>query len=112
MSADLPLDVFSSAWLLCDKGNDQIANEEGHVMKTMRLTTTGIARILARGIKSHFNPERQQAEIERLVNLLQDLAMSRALESADIHTRNEHRRAESDAAILERLASELAATIG
>jgi selenocysteine lyase/cysteine desulfurase len=48
-------------------------------MKTTTLTATGIARVLARGIKANFAPDNQRAEIDRLVEYLQDLAMSRGM---------------------------------
>jgi hypothetical protein len=80
-------------------------------MKTKRLTTTGIARILARGIKANFNPENQHAEIARLAEYLQDLAMSRAMEAELTQGRGECQRAEDDADFLDDLASELEATV-
>jgi hypothetical protein len=45
------------------------------------LTAHGFARVLARGIQANFAPTHQAAEIDRLVEYLQDLAMSRAMES-------------------------------
>ena len=42
------------------------------------LTPHGIARLLAQGIQASFAPQHQQAEVERLVEYLQDLAVSRA----------------------------------
>ena len=45
------------------------------------LTPRGIARLMARGIRANFAPEHQPAEIERLVEYLQDLAMSRGMDS-------------------------------
>jgi len=80
-------------------------------MKTKRLTTTGIARILARGIKANFIPKSQRAEIERLVEYLQDLAMSRAMEAELTQGRGERQRAEDDADFLDDLAGELEATV-
>jgi len=80
-------------------------------MKTKRLTTTGIARILARGIKANFNPDKQQAEIGRMVEYLQDLAMSRAMDAELTQERGERQRAEGDADFLDDLASELEATV-
>ena len=72
-----------------------------------QLTTTGIARILARGIKANFNPDTQNAEIGRLVEYLQDLAMSRAMVAELTEVRDEYRRAEDDADFLDDLASKL-----
>jgi hypothetical protein len=80
-------------------------------MKTKRLTTTGIARILARGIKANFNPDNQQTEIARVVEYLQDLAMSRAMEAELTQGRGERQRAEGNADFLDDLASELEATV-
>ena len=80
-------------------------------MKTKTLTMTGIARVLARGIKANFNPESQQAEIERLVEYLQDLAMSRGMNAEMGDNWGERQRAENDAGILDAIASELEATI-
>ena len=79
-------------------------------MKTKTLTMTGIARVLARGIKANFNPESQQAEIERLVEYLQDLAMSRGMSAEMADAWGERQRAENDADILDAIASELEAT--
>jgi len=45
------------------------------------LTAHGFARVLARGIQANFAPTHQAAEIDRLVEYLEDLAMSRAMES-------------------------------
>lgn len=80
-------------------------------MKTKTLTTTGIARILARGIKANFTPENQRAEIERLVEYLQDLAMSRGMHAELMDSTPERQRAENDADLLNAIASELEATI-
>ncbi len=76
-------------------------------MKTKTLTATGFARVLARGIKANFNPESQQAEIERLVEYLQDLAMSRGMHADEIPAWGERQRASNDADILDAIASEL-----
>lgn len=76
-------------------------------MKTKTLTATGIARVLARGIKTNFNPESHQAEIGRLVEYLQDLAMSRGMHADEIPSWGERQRAENDADILDAIASEL-----
>jgi hypothetical protein len=80
-------------------------------MQTTRLTTRGIARVLARGIKANFNPESQRAEIERLVEYLQDLATSRGMHAELIQSRGERQQAENDADILDAIASELEATL-
>ena len=45
------------------------------------LTAHGFARVLARGIKANFTPTHQAAEIDRLVEYIEDLAMSRAMET-------------------------------
>ena len=80
-------------------------------MKTKTLTMTGIARVLARGIKANFNPENQRAEIDRLVEYLQDLAMSRGMNAEMADAWGERQRAENDADLLDAIASELEATI-
>ena len=76
-------------------------------MKSTRLTTTGVARVLARGIKANFNPESQQAEIGRLVEYLQDLAMSRGMHAEMAAAWGERQRAKTDADILDAIATEL-----
>ena len=76
-------------------------------MKTTTLTATGIARVLARGIKANFAPENQRAEIDRLVEYLQDLAMSRGMHAEMAETWGDRQRAENDADILDAIASEL-----
>lgn len=73
-------------------------------------TTTEVARILARGIKANFNPKNQQAEIERLVEYLQDLAMSRGMHADEIPAWGERRRATRDADVLDAIAYELETT--
>jgi hypothetical protein len=80
-------------------------------MKTARLSTTGVARVLARGIKANFNPENQRVEIDRLVEYLQDLAMSRGMHAEMATARGERQRAETDADILDRIATELEAAV-
>ena len=80
-------------------------------MKTTRLTTTGIARVLARGIRANFAPENQQAEIQRMVEYLQDLAMSRGMAAELAEADGERRLADSDADFLDAIASELEAAI-
>ena len=80
-------------------------------MKTTRLTTTGVARVLARGIKANFNPESQRAETQRLVEYLQDLAMSRGMHAEMAVARGERQQADNDADVLDAIASELGATL-
>lgn len=80
-------------------------------MKTKTLTATGFARVLARGIKANFNPESQRAEIERLVEYLQDLAMSRCMHAELMDSTRERQQAENDADILDRIATELEAAV-
>ena len=80
-------------------------------MKTKTLTPTGIARVLARGIKDNFNPESQRAETQRLVEYLQDLAMSRGMHAEMAAAWGERQRADNDADILDAIASELEATL-
>ena len=76
-------------------------------MKKNSLTATGFARVLARGIRANFAPENHTAEIERLAELLWDLAMSRSTDAELTTHVREKRRAESDAEILDAIASEL-----
>ena len=80
-------------------------------MKTKTLTPTGIARVLARGIKDNFNPESQRAETQRLVEYLQDLAMSRGMRAEMAEAWGDRQRAENDAELLDAIACELDATV-
>jgi len=80
-------------------------------MKTTRLTATGIARVLARGIKANYAPENQRAEVERLVEYLQDLAMSRGMDAELTKASGERSRAENDAVVLDGIATELEAVV-
>ncbi len=80
-------------------------------MTTTHLTTTGIARVLARGIRANYAPENQQAEIERLVEYLQDLAMSRGMHAELIDGTRERQQAENDADLLDAIACELETTV-
>jgi hypothetical protein len=41
------------------------------------LTPLGVARILQRGIRAHFSPEKQKSELDKLVEYLEALIMSR-----------------------------------
>jgi hypothetical protein len=47
--------------------------------KTM--TALGFARLLTRGIEANYTPETKPAEIQRLVEYLQDLAVSRSTDA-------------------------------
>ena len=80
-------------------------------MKTTRLTTSGIARVLARGIKANFNPESQRAETQRLIEYLQDLAASRGMHAEMATAWGERQQADNDADILDSIANELEATL-
>ena len=80
-------------------------------MKMTRLTTTGIARVLARGIRANYAPENQHSEIERLVEYLQDLAMSRGMHAEWIDGTRERQQAENDADLLDAIACELETTV-
>jgi hypothetical protein len=79
-----------------------------HITRTRTLTPCGVARLFARGIQASYAPENQQMELERLVEYLQDLAVSRnndaELPSA---TAPSIRRAQADAEWFDRLATEL-----
>jgi len=50
-------------------------------------TIRGIARSIIRGVQANFNPENQQTELERIVELFQDMAVSCEMidESAPCH---------------------------
>jgi hypothetical protein len=78
-------------------------------MKPTRLTTKGFARVLARGIRANFSPEHQQTEIGRLVEYLQDLAMSRGRDAELAAISGEQTRADNDASVLDDIAAELEA---
>ena len=80
-------------------------------MKTTQLTTTHIARILARGIKANFAPPNQDDETRRLVGLLQDLAMARDGDKFTAKTAVEGVEAANDSDWLDDLARELEATM-
>ncbi len=75
---------------------------------TRTLTVHGVAQVLFRGIRANFAPEHQAAEAERLVEYLQDLAMSRAAD-AELPgcSMADARQAERDADWLDKVASEL-----
>jgi hypothetical protein len=76
-------------------------------MRPRVLTPTGIARLLTRGIEDTYTPEYQQAEIGRLVEYLQELAVSRARRA---ELANDP-RSEGDADFLDAIACELEATV-
>ena len=80
-------------------------------MNTKNLTVAGIARMLARGIRANYAPDNQQAEIERLVEYLQNLAMSRAMDADLTENQHDQRRAENDGNLLDAIACELEETI-
>jgi hypothetical protein len=77
------------------------------------LTPHGVARLLGRGVRASFAPEHQEAEVERLVEYLQDLAVSRANE-AELPggTSAAAARASSDAEWLETIACGLQESLG
>jgi hypothetical protein len=77
-------------------------------MKKNALTPYGVARLLARGIRANFAPQNQRAEVQRLVEYLQDMGMSRA-DEAELPgtTVMAAARASSDAGWLEAIASQL-----
>lgn len=50
-------------------------------MRHKTLPPRGIAGVMVRGILANFAPDNQQAEVERLIEYLQDLAMSRGMEA-------------------------------
>jgi hypothetical protein len=67
------------------------------------LTPMGVARILARGIRANFAPDHQPAELDKLTELLRDMAMAR---DADGETSRD-RLAAGDADWLVAIADEL-----
>ena len=52
----------------------------------MRTTTTQIANALRKGIEANFAPENQAAELEKLAELLCDMAASLEMDSIVDHT--------------------------
>ncbi len=71
------------------------------------LTPKGIARILARGIRANYAPENQDVEIDKLVEYLTDLAMSRDADASNAKNHVEARQAEEDAYWLDAIAANL-----
>lgn len=65
---------------------------EGINMKTAR----GVARSIIRGVKANFAPENRQAELERIVEFFQDLAMSLEM-TADLPGGSDVHRKDADA---------------
>lgn len=58
-------------------------------------TTRGIARSIIRGVKANFAPENQEAELEKIVELFQDLAMSLEM-TADLPNGSDVHRKDAD----------------
>lgn len=77
--------------------------------KRNTLTPAGVARILARGIRANFAPEHWISETDQLADLLLDMAMSRSSEG-ELAKGQEELKAKHDAAWLDAIAGELAAT--
>jgi hypothetical protein len=81
-----------------------------HITRHSTLTPRGVARLLVRGIRASFAPPHQQAEMERLAEYLQDLAVSRANDTElPGQTRDATSRAQGDANWLDALAIEIEA---
>ena len=80
------------------------------ITRQSALTACGVARLMVRAIRASYAPPYQQAEMERLAEYLQDLAVSRANE-AELpgQTTDATGRAQGDAAWLDTLATELEA---
>ena len=75
------------------------------------MTACGFARLLARGIEASYTPETKDAEIRRLVDYLQDLAVSRSIYTELPGTASaECKRAEQDAQWLDAIACHLEQT--
>lgn len=74
------------------------------------LTPCGVAGLLARAVRANFAPEHQQAEVEHLVEYLQDLGVSRANEGELPNSPSMSiAQARRDAAWLDAIAGELEA---
>jgi hypothetical protein len=77
-------------------------------MKNHIATPHGFARLIIRGVHANFAPENQKAELDRLAEIFQDMAMSR---DGDAQTGKcntiEFRLATSDAAWLSEIGDEL-----
>jgi hypothetical protein len=75
------------------------------IARNSTLTPHGIARVLIRGIRANFAPENQKPEIDRLIEYLDDLAMSRGTDGELPNSSPAaSARAEHDAAWLEAIA--------
>jgi hypothetical protein len=76
--------------------------------KHRTLTPYGVAKLILRGIRANFAPDNQNAEVERFVEYLQDLAMSRGMHSelADVAA-SSAKQAREDAEWLDAIACEL-----
>lgn len=71
-------------------------------------TPHGFAKLIIRGIRANYAPENQKAELDKLAELFQDMAMSRDGEAQDNKcTQVEFRLATSDAAWLSEIGDEL-----
>ena len=72
------------------------------------MTARGFARLLARGIEASYTPEAKPAEIQRLVEYLQDMAVSRSI-YADLpgYGSVDRKQAEQDAEWLDAIACHL-----
>ena len=79
-------------------------------MRPRTLTARGFARLLERGIRANFIPERQNAELLRLTELISDLAMSRENEAEILPGANQ-RQAHEEAVWLGAVAAELEARL-
>ena len=71
------------------------------------LTAIGFARVIVRAVRANFAPEAQEAEIERLAQLFDDMAVSRAMDAELTDLVAEQKQAEIDADILDAVAAEL-----
>jgi len=71
------------------------------------MTPTGVARVIERGIRACFASDHQNAEISRLAELLDELAISRGADAEHSGREIECRRAENDAHWLDAIAGSL-----
>jgi hypothetical protein len=80
-------------------------------MKTRKQTLTtpqGFAQLIVRGVRANFAPEYQRIELDKLVNLFNDMAMSRGMKAELKQTaKTEAKLAQSDELWLGAIADEL-----
>ena len=75
--------------------------------RTKTLTATGVARMLARGVRANSASDRQGDDIQELCKLLADMAMSRATDAEWSESHAEKKQAEIDTDFLAEVADAL-----